>query len=126
MNFEFDPRRQTGGHRQTRQPDRFPGVEGATGVGQHQIFFRINKLQNVGERILPAGQVGAAQRHRDQPGAAGGEGVAHRFWGREFARAQDEPRTKSPPRNDQVMIARRHRWQCSGGRVVLSSRRSAP
>ena len=101
MDFELHPFGQAGGGGEAREADGLLGVHRAAGVGQQQIFFRVNEFQDVGERIALAAQIGAAQGDGDQFRAAGGQRVAHGFRRREFARAQDEARPERPSGNDQ-------------------------
>ena len=91
---EFHPLRQSSRHRQTRQAHGFFGIHRATGVGQQQVFLRINELQNVGERILIAAEIGAAQGDGHHLGTTGLKGVAHQLGRREFPRAQNQARSK--------------------------------
>ena len=97
MDFEFHPFRQTGGGGEARQPDGFLGVHRAAGVGQQQIFFRVNEFQDVRERVVLAAQIGAAQGDGDHFRAAGVERVAHGFGRRKLARAQDQARAEVLP-----------------------------
>ena len=99
MDFELHPIRQAGGDGEARQADGFLGVHRAAGVGQRQIFLRVNGLQDVRERVLLPAQIGAAEGDGDQFRAAGGERVAHGFRRREFARAKNQARPEgSAPR----------------------------
>ena len=53
VDFQLDPFGQSGGGGQVRQADGFGGVAGSAGIGQKQITFRINVLEDIGERIRP-------------------------------------------------------------------------
>ena len=90
MNFEFHPFGQTRGGGQAREADGFLGVHGAAGVGQEEVTLGVDEFENVREGILLSAQVGAAQGDGDQFRAAGGQGVAHRLGGSEFARPDQQ------------------------------------
>ena len=79
MDFELYPLRQTGGDGKAREADGFLRVHRAAGVGQEQIFFRINEFEDVRKRIFLAAQIRAAQGDGDHFRAAGGERIAHGF-----------------------------------------------
>ena len=79
MDFELHPLRQSGGDSEAREADGFLGIHRAAGVGQKQIFFRVNEFQDVRERVFLAAQVRAAQGDGDHFRAAGGERIAHGF-----------------------------------------------
>ena len=98
MNFQLHPFGQPGGDRQTRQAHGFLGIHRAAGIGQQQIFFGINKFENVGEGIPFAGQIRAAQRDRDHFRPAGFQGIAHGLGRREFSCAQNQARPENPSR----------------------------
>jgi hypothetical protein len=94
MNLEFDPGRQPSGDGQSRQPDGLVGVARAARVGQKEVAFRIDEIENVGERIAPTGKIGAPQRDRDELSPARFERVAHQFVGGKFAGANKQARCK--------------------------------
>ena len=52
---------------------------GAAGIGEKQIFSRIDVFENIGERIAFSRQIGPAQRHSDQLRAARLQRGRHRF-----------------------------------------------
>jgi hypothetical protein len=52
MNLELDPRRQTCARRQPREAHGLFRISSATGVWQQQKAFGIDKIENVGKRIV--------------------------------------------------------------------------
>ena len=75
----FTQRRQPGRHREPRQPAGFFRIHRTARVGQDQIFFAIHEVQDVRKGIVPPAEIGAPQRHRDDPGPRGLERVTHRL-----------------------------------------------
>ena len=51
MDFEFHPLRQSGGGGEAGEAHGFLGVHRAAGVGEQQVFFRIDEFEDVGEGI---------------------------------------------------------------------------
>ena len=92
MYFEFHPSRQPGRRSKTGKAHRFACVQRAAGVGQEEVFVRIDEIKNVGERIMLPAEVGAAQGNCHDLRTAGGKGIAHDFVGRKFPRADQETR----------------------------------
>ncbi len=90
MNFEFDPFRQTGGHGEAREANRFLRIHRAAGVRQQQIFLAVDEFQNVRERIALAAQIGATQSDGDDLRPARLKRVAHRFRRRKLSRPDHE------------------------------------
>ena len=90
MDLELDPLRQAGGGGEAGEADGFLGIHRAAGVGEEQVFFGIDEIEDVRVGIGLAGEIGAAQGHGHDLGAGGGEGVAHRLVGREFPGAGEE------------------------------------
>ena len=78
-------------------------------LGRTRYFFGIHEIEDVGERIALAGQIGAAQGDGDDLRAAGGQGVAHQFRRGELAGADEEPRMELPSGNEQRCAKRKHR-----------------
>ena len=70
MNLELDPVRQSGGDGEPREAHRIGGVARAARVRQKQKTFRVDKIEDVRERIASTGKIGAAQRDRHQLRAA--------------------------------------------------------
>ena len=65
MDLELDPLGQAGGGGEAGEAHGFLGVHRAAGVGQEQVFLRIDEFEDVGEGIVFAGQVRAAQGDGD-------------------------------------------------------------
>ena len=79
---------------QSRQPDGLVGIPRAARVGQEEVALRVDEIENVGERIAPAGKIGAAQRDRDELRPARFERVAHQFVGGKLAGANEQSRSE--------------------------------
>jgi hypothetical protein len=97
VDFEFHPLGQAGGGGEAGEAHGFLGVHRAAGVGQEQVFFRVDEFEDVGVGVAGAAEVGAAQGDGDDLRAAGGERVAHGFVGREFPGAEEQAGMKVRP-----------------------------
>ena len=90
VDFELDPLGEARGGGEAREADGLVGVHGAAGVGQDQVSGRVDELEDVGEGIACAGEVGAAEGDGDDLGAACVEGVAHGLGGWKLAGAEEQ------------------------------------
>src|SRR2546428_236993 len=72
MDLELDPSWQTSAGCQACEAHRFLSVSRAARIWQKQELFRVDKVQNIGERVVLAGEVGPPQSHRDDFGSARG------------------------------------------------------
>ncbi len=91
MNLELHPLGQPRRRGQARQAHRFGGIHRAAGIGQEEIFLGIDEIEDIGVGIVLAGEIGAAQGHRDDLRAAGLEALGHRLVGGKLARAHEQP-----------------------------------
>ena len=101
VDFEFHPLGQSGGRREPGETHCFVRVHRAARVGEEEIFFRIDEIEDVGERIIAAAEIGAPQGHGDNFRAAGGQRIAHEFIRGELAGAEKEARFEGAPGDDQ-------------------------
>ncbi len=86
-HFELDPVRDPDFAAQARGADGFVGRVATSGVGQQEIFLRIDVVK---ERFLAAIEVHAADRHRDHLRAAGFDRPRGFLEGFVFSRADDQ------------------------------------
>jgi hypothetical protein len=121
MDFQLEPFGQPRGDGQARQANGFFGVHRSARIRQQQVTARIDKLEDVGKRILFPAQIGAAQRHRHHLRSARFERFAHHFRRRKLARSQNQAGTKDSLRNNQRLVLQQHPRQCRQGLKVLSS-----
>ena len=101
MDLEFDPFGESGAGGEAGEADGFFGVHRAAGVGQQEIFFGIDEIEDVGERVAGAAEVGAVEGDGDDLRAACFEGVAHEFVRGELAGAEEEARREGAPGDDE-------------------------
>ena len=99
MDLELDPVRQSGGGGKPGQPHRILGITSAARIWQKEKTLRIDKIENIRERVVPPGKIGTAQRYGYDLGAARDESVAHGLVGRELSRADEQSRSKFAIRN---------------------------
>jgi hypothetical protein len=97
MDFELHPLGQSGGDGEAARRTASSAFIAPLVLGSRRYFLRVNEFEDVGEGILLAGQIGAAQGDGDDFRAAGGEGVAHGFRGGEFAGAENQAGRKGFP-----------------------------
>ena len=90
VDFEFHPLRQACGGGEAGEADGLFGIHGPAGVREEEVFFRVDEFEDVRVGIALAGEIGAAEGHGDDPGAAGGEGIPHGFIGRKLTGAEEE------------------------------------
>ena len=90
MDFEFDPFGQSGSGGEAGEADGFTSVHGAAGVGEDEIFFLVDEVEDVGVGIVFASEVRAAEGDGDDFGAAGFKTLGHGLIGRELAGADEE------------------------------------
>ena len=112
MDLELHPLGKTGGLGKPGKPDGLLGGVGPAGVGEEEVFRRVDELEDVGKGISLAAQIGPTERHGDDLRAAGRQGLAHHLAGGEFPGSQEEPRGKLTAGNDQGR---------SGGHPVMLS-----
>ena len=52
MNFEFDPFWEASGMSEASEANCFFGVHGSTGVGEQEVFFWVDEIEDIGEGIF--------------------------------------------------------------------------
>jgi hypothetical protein len=92
VNLELDPFRQACARRQPRQPHSLICIACAAGVRQKKKTFRVDKIENVGERIVFSGEISSPQGDCHKFRAAGNQRVTHQLVRREFSRPNKESR----------------------------------
>ena len=118
VDLELHPLGKSGGLGEARESHRLLGVHGTTGVGEDEVFLRVDELEDVGVGIALATEVGTAQGHGHHLGATGLERIAHGFIGRELAGTDKEAGIKGASGDDQWLA---HGDTIEGCCSVLSS-----
>ena len=108
MDLEFDPGRQSRARRQSRQPHGVLRVPCAARVRQKEKLFRIDKIQNVRERIVFAGQIRAPQRDGNDFRSARDQRISHQFVRRKLSGPDEQPRRELAIRDLQFGRLVRH------------------
>ena len=89
MDFEFDPVGHAGGDGESGEADGFFGVHGTAGVGEEENVGG-DEVEDIGEGVALAGEIGATEGDCDDFGAGRDDGVAHEVTGGEFSGAEHE------------------------------------
>ena len=91
MDLQFHPLWQPGGRGESGETHGLGGVHGAAGVGQEEVAFGVDILQDIGEGVFFCVEIGSAEGDGDDFRAACCEGVLHAFEGGKFAGSKEEP-----------------------------------
>ena len=91
MNLELHPLGEPGGLGEAGKSDGLLGGVGTAGVGEEQVFLRVDELEDVGKGIPLAAQIGPTERHGDDLRSARRKGLAHHLAGGKFSSPQEEP-----------------------------------
>ena len=97
VDLEFHPFRKPGRGGEAGEADGLVGIHCATGVRQKEVFFGIDEIEDVRERVFFSREVGAAEGDCNYLASARREGVAHDFVRGELSGSEKEARGKGAP-----------------------------